>query len=54
MQAVVFTSILLFAAFSRVLGHGYVNQIAIDGTWYAGNPPTLDVYQGEFGLFMLY
>ena len=38
---------VLLATLSYVSAHGYVSEIAIDGTWYAGNPPNLDTYKGE-------
>ena len=38
-----FTTIVLLAALlDQVSAHGYVNQIAVDGKWYAGNKPGSD------------
>ncbi|KAI0697469.1 glycosyl hydrolase family 61-domain-containing protein [Cytidiella melzeri] len=40
MHSVIFLAIFFFvSAVKHVAAHGYVGQIAIDGTWYAGNVP---------------
>ncbi|KAI0344324.1 hypothetical protein BDW22DRAFT_1355695 [Trametopsis cervina] len=39
MQILFFIFFAFLCALQRVAAHGYVSQIAIDGTWYAGNVP---------------
>jgi hypothetical protein len=39
MQWLLFTVFNLFFTLQCVIAHGFVGQMSVDGTWYAGNKP---------------